>query len=108
MGSCQNRGPSLGTLNNRCRIILGTQEGTIILTTTHIYIYIYVWYKEQKPTTQVTGLQAFRLVAQRFQVPKNHTPCQNTIPQNEYPKPMHLAIGSFGRLESVRASGFRV
>ena len=36
MGSCQNYGPSLGTLNNRCRIIIGTQKGTIILTTTHI------------------------------------------------------------------------
>ena len=34
MGSCQNYGPFLGTLNNRCRTILGTQKGTIILTTT--------------------------------------------------------------------------
>ena len=31
MGICQNRGPFLGTLNNKCRIILGTQKGTIIL-----------------------------------------------------------------------------
>ena len=36
MGSCQNYGPFLGTLNNRCRILIGTQKGTIILTTTHI------------------------------------------------------------------------
>ena len=36
MGSCQNYGPFLGTLNNRCRIIIGTQKGTILLTTTHI------------------------------------------------------------------------
>ena len=36
MGSCQNYGPFLGALNNRCRIIIGTQNGTIILTTTHI------------------------------------------------------------------------
>ena len=36
MGSCQNYGPFLGTLNNRCRIIIGTQNGTIILTTTHM------------------------------------------------------------------------
>ena len=36
MGSCQNYGPFLGTLNNRCRIIIGTRKGTIILTTTHI------------------------------------------------------------------------
>ena len=37
MGGCQNYGPFVGTLNNRCRITIGTQEGTIILTTTHIY-----------------------------------------------------------------------
>ena len=36
MDGCQNYGPFLGTLNNRCRIILGTQKGTIMLTTTHI------------------------------------------------------------------------
>ena len=36
MGSCQNYGPFLGTLNNRCHIIIRTQKGTIILTTTHI------------------------------------------------------------------------
>ena len=34
MGGCQNYGPFLGTLNNRCRILIGTQKGTIILTTT--------------------------------------------------------------------------
>ena len=36
MGSCQNYGPFLGTLNNGCRIIIGTQKGTRILTTTHM------------------------------------------------------------------------
>ena len=36
MGGCQNHGPFLGTLNIRCRIILGTQKGIIILTTTHV------------------------------------------------------------------------
>ena len=36
MGSCQNYGPFLGTLNNRCRIKIGTQKGTIVLTTTHV------------------------------------------------------------------------
>ena len=29
-------GPFLGTLKSRCRIIMGTQKGTIILTTTHV------------------------------------------------------------------------
>ena len=36
MGGRQNWGPFLGTLNNRCRIIIGAQKGTIILTTTHM------------------------------------------------------------------------
>ena len=31
-------GSLLGTLNSRCRIILRTQKGTIILTTTHIQV----------------------------------------------------------------------
>ena len=37
MGGCQNYGPFLGTLNIRCRIIIGIHKGTIILTTTHIH-----------------------------------------------------------------------
>ena len=36
MGGCQNYGPFLGTLNIRCRILIRTQIGTIILTTTHV------------------------------------------------------------------------
>ena len=36
MSGCQNYGPFLGTLNIRCRIMTGTQKGTIILTTTHV------------------------------------------------------------------------
>ena len=36
MGGCQNYDPFLGTLSIRCRIIIGIQKGTIILTTTHI------------------------------------------------------------------------
>ena len=36
MGGCQNYGPFLGALNNKCRIIIGIQKGTIVLTTTHI------------------------------------------------------------------------
>ena len=34
MGGCQNYDPFLGALNIRCRIIMGIQKGTIILTTT--------------------------------------------------------------------------
>ena len=36
MGGCQNYGPFLGTLNIRCRSIIGTQKRTIILTTTRV------------------------------------------------------------------------
>ena len=36
MGGCQTYGPFLGTLNIRCRIIIGIQKRTRILTTYHI------------------------------------------------------------------------
>ena len=36
MGGRQNYDPFLGTLNIRCRIVIGTQKRTIILTTTHV------------------------------------------------------------------------
>ena len=39
MASCQSYGPFVGTLNNRssrCRIMIGTQKRTIILTTTNV------------------------------------------------------------------------
>ena len=36
MGACQKSGPFLGPLNTRCRIMLRTKKGTIILTTIHI------------------------------------------------------------------------
>ena len=39
MGGCQDYGPFLGTLNIRCRIKIGTQKGTIILTIPHIYFW---------------------------------------------------------------------
>ena len=42
MGSCQTRGPFLGTLSNRCGILFGTQKGTIILTTSHMYMYMWI------------------------------------------------------------------
>ena len=38
MSGCQNYGPFLGTLNIRCRIIIGIQKGTIILTTTQMAV----------------------------------------------------------------------
>ena len=38
MGGCQNYGPFLNTLNIRCRIIVGIQKGTMILTTTRMML----------------------------------------------------------------------
>ena len=40
LGGCQNYGPFLGTLNIRCRIIIRTQKGTLILTTTQLCVEI--------------------------------------------------------------------
>ena len=37
MGGCQNYVPFLGTLFVRCRITIGIQKGTIILTTAHMW-----------------------------------------------------------------------
>ena len=36
MGGCQNYDPLLCPLNTRCRSIIRSQEGTIVLITTHI------------------------------------------------------------------------
>ena len=39
MGDCENYAPFLGSLNIRCRIIIGIQNGTIILTTIHMVLH---------------------------------------------------------------------
>ena len=45
LGGWQNEGPFLGTLNIRCRTILGTQKETLILTTTHLELgALGCWY----------------------------------------------------------------
>ena len=36
-GGCQNHGLFLGTLDIRCRTTIGIQNGTIILTATHMH-----------------------------------------------------------------------
>ena len=59
MGGCQNYGSFLGTLNIRCRIIIGIQKGTNILTIAHIIPYITAFkelrlgslYKEHQSST---------------------------------------------------------
>ena len=39
MGGCQNYGLFWGTLNIKCRIIIGPKKGTIILTATHMSVF---------------------------------------------------------------------
>ena len=51
MGS-QNRGSFLGTLNDRCRTILRTPKGTIILTTTHMWEFPKIG--DPRPQTKVS------------------------------------------------------
>ena len=41
MGGSQNYGPLFGPLCTRCRIVLKTQKGTIILTTTHMVLELH-------------------------------------------------------------------
>ena len=48
--------PFLGTLNIRCRIIIGIQKGTIILTTTHTYIYIYLFIVKMEKKMETISL----------------------------------------------------
>ena len=40
MGGCQNYGPFLGPYYNTAPMNQGTQKGTLILTSTHIYMFI--------------------------------------------------------------------
>ena len=53
MSGCQNYDPFLGTLNTRCRMIIGIQKGTIILITTHVELGFRSW------ATQGLGLKVF-------------------------------------------------
>ena len=46
LGGCKNSGPLLGPLNTRCRIMLRTHKGPIILTTNHmmnLYLYLHLY-----------------------------------------------------------------
>ena len=64
MGGCQNYGPFLGTLNIRCRIIMGIQKGTIILTTSHMFIERE---REREREREIEGV-GFKVQDRRFRV----------------------------------------
>ena len=61
---CQNYGPFLGPLNTRCRIILRTHTGTIILPTTRVG-------SENPPKLETVQMSETALLGltQRVQVP---------------------------------------
>ena len=74
MGGCQNYGPFLGTPNIRCRIIIGTQRGTISLTTTQISLVSVFWVLSRSVTVSWGGtfpLQVVRL-CKPLQTPDMH------------------------------------
>ena len=51
------RAPFLGALNSRCRVISGTQKGTLILTTTHVIQLIRLYALAKKLTWSQKSLQ---------------------------------------------------
>ena len=85
MGGCQNYGSFLGTLNNRCRIITGTQKGTIILTTTHIDI------RKSSRSMCKAGGNDRRLGSGSSWIPKTLNP-KNPKPLTENPKLLVLGL----------------
>ena len=75
MGGCQNNGPLLGSLNTRCRTILRTQKGTIILTTTHAKIGLGM---------MVICPAFFELGSEASKADKAPKPCFLSAPYNFY------------------------
>ena len=61
MGGCQNCDLFLGTLNTRCRIIIGIQKGTIIMTTTHMDPVTVVWVYGAKLGPRRIEISALRI-----------------------------------------------
>ena len=65
VGGYQTCGPFWGNLNIRCRIIVGTQKGTIILTATHVEPTIWpaCWTKPRMITRR-PGLRPWAAAAE--------------------------------------------
>ena len=61
MGGRQNYGPFLGTLKIRCRVIIGTQKGTILLTTTHIHLPLNRRPNPHTPSINAVNSDSFEL-----------------------------------------------
>ena len=61
----------MGTLNNRCPIIIRTQKGTIILTTTHIHTHTHTQTHELAYVCMARGADR---VQRRYMAASTHTP----------------------------------
>ena len=57
VGGCQKYGPFLGTLNIRCRIIIGIQKGTIILKAPHVGDFISLLLTTDEPPRRPLGFR---------------------------------------------------
>ena len=91
MGGCQNYGPFWGTLNIRCRIIMGTQKRTTILATTHI-----------GPLYKDKALRKRRSLRFRvyFSVPFDIAPGVTRIKRGEQERDRESKINSYSYLAS--------
>ena len=58
--------PFLGTLNIRCRILIRTEKGTIILTTTHVYDALLASARPRQPGVVAECLEHTRSKAWRL------------------------------------------
>ena len=56
---CQNCGPLLGRLNTRCRVILRTKKGTIILGTTHVHGPVCQEFRDVGPLVEGRTVRSF-------------------------------------------------
>ena len=70
LDGCQNYGSFLGTLNIRCRIIIGIQKGTIILTTTHIAYNPLTHYSSFPIIPHITPSFPHKFWQNRFHFPR--------------------------------------
>ena len=84
MDGCQNYGPLLGSLNTRCRIMIRTQKGTRILTTTHMKLGIGVSLLTMSLHLELLGLDSFGGL-QEF-VQEWHTPAYWTPDRAQRPE----------------------
>ena len=110
MGGCQNSGPFLGSLNIRCRITIGIQKGTIILTTTHmcVYIYMYVCRMARVLSGVSGGFQGSTIFHERFHCKgaAGTFPAINSAPMQDAGFHAGVPAGSYDRMFRIMKATF--